>query len=308
MGAQTGVARANYAPVNVAVEVAVAVVNAVATAIASLVPVSTFVSVANVPAGFVSIAVAVDDANVVALVAVVVAVDVATPTGPTLDIAVPTAVASAMGLAFAVAVAVAVARFGLSPCIPVTNATAIGDAAPIPTSLDIVVSDVSTGSDPATVVVTVIVVVVVFVISVVVCLVTCVIVVDVVVFVSFAESTAKAVTVIDAVALARMPGLVGAGDGAGVVTVGGGHVGSSRFAVAPSVLRNVSTIVQVAIESAHDKSQHKIWLNDVAPLNMLSNDLEFKISQGDRFWLKEVAPWNISSNPSALDTFQMEMF
>jgi hypothetical protein len=52
----------------------------------------------------------------------------------------------------------------------------------------------------------------------------------------------------------------------------------SRSAVAV-VNRNIVTVVQV-VGSAHD--QHRIGLNDVAPLNILSKDVEEPISQMDR--------------------------
>jgi hypothetical protein len=47
---------------------------------------------------------------------------------------------------------------------------------------------------------------------------------------------------------------------------------STISALAPSVFKGPQC-AQLATGSAGDKSQHKIWLNDVAPLNMPSKSL-----------------------------------
>jgi hypothetical protein len=155
------------------------------------------------------------------------------------------------------------------------------------------VSDVVTGSDPNTSVVTLTVVVVVSTVLTDDCLTVFVIFFDVVVIIP--RLVATDVSVIVAVAKARLSARDGAEDGARLGdsdglplgasdggSLGASHLKSTRSALAPSVFKKISAIVQLATGSAHDKSQHKIWLNDVAPLNMPSKLSEELISQIDR--------------------------
>jgi hypothetical protein len=53
--------------------------------------------------------------------------------------------------------------------------------------------------------------------------------------------------------------------------------------------------------------QHKIWLNDVAPLNVLSNDDTRLTSQVEIIPLKDVAFWNMPDIVMTLLVFHVEM-
>jgi hypothetical protein len=293
------------------VEVAVDVPNASARATSD--PVTVDTAVGGVPDGLPN-AFDFADASVSVLVAVVIAVATDVDVGPAIAIAVPFAVAVDASPAFAIAVAFAVAVNPATPWTADTNANAVDatPAEPGDSEKYVVVSDVSMGSDPDIIIDTVTVVTVVFFVIADDCLTVCVIVFDV--FVSMPRFEVQEVTVSVAIANARLSAWDGAEDGArlgdsdGLAlgtadgdsdglplgasdggALGASHLKSARSTLAPSVFKKRSTIEQEATGSAHDKSQHKSWPNDVAPWNMPSKLLEEPISQMEMSRSKEVA-------------------